>query len=99
MSPYWSKSASLNIFVKLVERVSQKGWSERAAFVYNASQRPNIRFLAIGLIPPDLRAGIVRRPGLCLHQFLVGEYFGDIEISYFVYSIADEDIGAFHIAM
>ena len=63
----WRNGRVLCLDYSLVETIHVSGLkrgSERCHFVNNASKGPNIAFEVIRSILPDLRAGIIRRPGL-----------------------------------
>jgi hypothetical protein len=55
--------------------------------------------MIVKFIPPDFWARIVWRASLSLHQFLILDDFGHIQISNFVLSMADKNVCTFHIPM
>lgn len=66
--------------VKRREVTGLKGYFQRAELIDQASQRPNVAFIAIFLSRPDLRACIVRGSSLCWAKSILCN-FGYIHIS------------------
>jgi len=53
---------------------------ERYRFVQDATKRPYITLVIVGLVPPHLWAGIVRSACLCVEHAFLG-YFGHVHVS------------------
>lgn len=73
-------SLLLNLIVELLHVLPEKRRFERAHLVHETSERPNVRFGVISLVPPDLRRRVVRRAGLSPQHPILSN-FGDVEIS------------------
>jgi hypothetical protein len=63
-----------------------------------STKGPNVAFELVRLVFPDLGTGIVGSPSLSICEVLLKE-LGDVEVSYFVDPICDEDVSAFEISM
>lgn len=74
-------------------------WRPQASkLVQDAAERPDIAFLIIRLIPPDLRASVVRGASLRIGKSTAIN-LGDIEIPQLVLIAMDKNIGTFEIPM
>jgi hypothetical protein len=70
-----------------------------ASLVDDTSEGPDIRFVIVGFVLPDLRTSVVWSTSLCVNQPFLCE-FGDIEVSQFDSLISEhEHVGAFQISM
>jgi len=89
-------------FLDILEQifhVSAIEWRfKRCHFVNDAAKRPNVTFWIVRLIPPNLRAGVVRRSSLCVSQ-LVAINFRYVQIAEFVDALAFENVSALNVAM
>jgi hypothetical protein len=86
-------------FVKTVHIVGTEWGHQRAHFVDNATERPNVRLQIIGLVLPHLRTRVVRRSRLRVEKTLLS-HLAHIEITKLRCAIfIQEDVCRFHISM
>ena len=73
---------------------------EIAHFIQNAAKGPNIRFVIVRLVPPNLGTGVIGRTRLRVSQLLLlGLHFRDIHISYLINAFSYENVGRFEVSM
>jgi hypothetical protein len=89
---------SHDVLMKVAHAVSREGRSEGGHLIENTAQGPDVRFVIIRFILPDLWTGIVRCAGLCLNHSMFID-LRHIHISYLVDLLAHEDVFAFEISM
>jgi hypothetical protein len=56
----------LDILVESLHIRRHKRWSETAHLIDNAPERPDVAFVVVGLIPPNLWASIIGCSRLCV---------------------------------
>lgn len=89
-----------NLLVQPLHVIRSKGWFECDHLVENTAQRPNVTFDVVWLIPPNLRASVVGRPGLGVVQAFLVSNFGHIHVSKQRLVVRGEkNVGTFEVSM
>lgn len=85
----------LDILEQILQVLAPEGRPVCAHLVQDASQRPDIRFRVVGLVPPHFGAGVVGSARLGIgHALYVILHFGHVEVAQLVDPVTDEDVGA-----
>ena len=90
--------ADHDLLEEFIGSVGSEGRPQHGHLIENATQRPDIAFVVIGLFVPDFRRGVIGSTGLGDGE-LVDEMFGDVEVSDFCDFIMKEDVGWFDISV
>mmetsp|Transcript_2540 Transcript_2540/g.5902 ORF Transcript_2540/g.5902 Transcript_2540/m.5902 type:complete len:358 (+) Transcript_2540:574-1647(+) len=86
-----------HLAVQLLHVIRPEWGAQGCRFVEDTTQAPDIRFHIVRHVLPDLRTGVVRRPGLCVQQSSLRN-LGHIEVSQLDYTtLAQKDVRAFEI--
>lgn len=85
--------------IQLVHVLGQEGWPQRHQLVEHASCAPDVAFLIVWLVLPDLGRTVVWRPCLSLEKSVFLD-LGDVQVAQLKSAVlCDEDVGAFNVSM